>query len=229
MPDDHERDDPLQRDDVQALLARLDTPWGLDAFKRQVAGAGNCSRPVRLAGRVDSYDSATGEKVASFDSEELPDGVLLKACGNRRASRCAPCAYVYKEDAKQLVRAGMIGGKGVPESVAGNISLLVTLTGPSFGLVHSAGKHAPRPCRPGPPQHRCPHGKPLACFARHDRDDQLVGEAFCAKCYRASHQIIWNSLATELWRRTHISSGTDCPVRGSPARRASVLLRTRCG
>lgn len=204
MADDDHHLDPLQRPDVQALLARCDSPWGYKAFKRQVENAGNCAHPIRLAGRVDTYDAESGEKLESFDSRQLPDGVLLKACGNRRSSRCQPCSYVYKEDARHLVRAGLLGGKGVPESVAHNVTLMVTLTGPSFGAVHSAGKHGPRACRPGRPKRRCPHGRPLACFARHERDDALVGEALCPSCYQSERHVIWNALSSELWRRTHI-------------------------
>jgi len=43
----------------------------------------------------------------------MPDGVVLKACGSRRASRCPSCAAVFRADARHLVRAGMIGGQGV--------------------------------------------------------------------------------------------------------------------
>ena len=43
----------------------------------------------------------------------MPDGVIYKSCGNRRASVCPHCAEVYRRDAFQLIRAGMIGGKGV--------------------------------------------------------------------------------------------------------------------
>jgi hypothetical protein len=46
-------------------------------------------------------------------------GVLLKACGTRRESRCPSCAATYRADAYQLLAAGLKGGKGVPESVAG--------------------------------------------------------------------------------------------------------------
>jgi hypothetical protein len=194
----------ILRDDVQAIIARGNTPFGVEAFERQVANANNCAHPVRLAGTVSSYDCQTGEKTASFDSSELPDGVLLKACGNRRATRCPPCSRVYKDDARHLVAAGLTGGKGVPESVGGHPCVFATITGPSFGAVHSVGKSGPRPCRPGPPQHRCQHGRPLCCFERHDRGDAVVGEALCPDCYQYSEHIIWNSLANELWRRTTV-------------------------
>jgi hypothetical protein len=198
-----ENEDFLARPDVQAYIARIDSPAGLLAFKAQVESANNCAHPVRLSGKVVTVDGETGERVKTFDTDELPDRVLLKACGNRRATRCPPCSHVYKEDARHLVAAGLAGGKGVPETVAEHPAVFVTLTGPSFGPVHSAGA-APRPCRPGPPGHRCPHGRPLSCFLRHDREDALVGEPLCDRCYRREHHVIWNALAPELWRRTTI-------------------------
>jgi hypothetical protein len=191
------------RPDVQAVFARLESPWGLEAFQRQVAASGNCACPVRLQGQVVTVDGETGERTATFGSAALPDGVLLKACGNRRATRCPACSEVYKGDARHLVSAGLQGGKGVPESVAEHPAVFVTLTGPSFGPVHSAGA-SPRPCRPGPPGHRCPHGKALSCFARHDRDDPVLGEPLCTDCYRYCHHVLWNALAPELWRRTTV-------------------------
>jgi hypothetical protein len=179
----------LEREDIKAFIDRMKSPWGIEAFQRQVKNANNCARPVRLAGSVKTYDAETGERVAGFDSAELPNGVLLKACGNRRATRCKPCSTVYREDARRLVSAGLVGGKGVPDTVAGRPCVFTTITGPSFGFVHSAGRHAPRACRPGPPQHRCPHGRPLSCFVRHEKDDKLVGEVLCADCYRYSEHI----------------------------------------
>jgi hypothetical protein len=34
--------------------------------------------------------------------------VLHVPCGNRRETACAPCSTVYKRDARQLVRAGLL-------------------------------------------------------------------------------------------------------------------------
>ena len=51
-----------------------------------------------------------------YDTATEPGGVLLTACGNRREAVCPPCSQVYKRDARQLVRAGLTGGKGVPET-----------------------------------------------------------------------------------------------------------------
>jgi hypothetical protein len=185
-----------------AIVARIASPAGLGAFQRQVAAAGNCVHPVRLAGRVVSLDGESGE-IAIFDTRELPDGVLLKACGNRRATRCPPCSAVYKEDARHLVMAGLQGGKGVPETVVAHPAVFVTLTGPSFGAVHACPAGG-RVCRPAPPSQRCQHGRPLSCFARHGKNDGVLGEPLCGDCYRYEQHVIWNALAPELWRRTTI-------------------------
>jgi hypothetical protein len=67
----------------------------------------------------------------------MPDGVIYKPCGNRRESVCPSCSQLYKRDAYQIVRAGLVGGKGVPERVAHHPAVFPTLTAPSFGTVHT--------------------------------------------------------------------------------------------
>jgi hypothetical protein len=61
---------------------------GYGRWMELVAQAGYCHHPIRLAGRVEQADRATGEVRAVYDSDREPDGVLLKACGTRRESRC---------------------------------------------------------------------------------------------------------------------------------------------
>lgn len=78
-----------------------------------------------------------------------PDGLLRKACGNRREAVCGPCAERYLGDAWQIIAAGLRGGKGVPESVIGHPAVFASLTAPSFGVVHA--------------QLLGPDGKPLRC------------------------------------------------------------------
>ncbi|TDD22093.1 plasmid replication initiator protein [Actinomadura sp. KC06] len=62
-------------------------------------------------------------------------------------------------------------------------------------------------CRPDPCHARrdlihCPHGHPVACFARHDPRDERLGQPLCPDCYDHDHHVIWNNRAGELWRRT---------------------------
>jgi hypothetical protein len=88
--------------------------------------------PIRLAGRVEHADRQTGEVRQVYDSEREPDGVLLKACGTRRESRCPSCAAIYRADAYQLLAAGLKGGKGVPETISEHPRLFVTFTAPGL-------------------------------------------------------------------------------------------------
>jgi hypothetical protein len=180
---------------------------GHDRWAELVAQAGYCHHPIRLAGRVDHADRATGEVRQVYDSGREPDGVLLKACGTRRESRCPSCAAVYRADAYQLLAAGLKGGKGVPETVAVHPRLFVTFTAPSFGRVHTrkAQGRLVLPCRPYRQGARCPRGRRAGCWHRHDPDDPRLGEPLCPSCYDAEAQVLWNALAPELWRRTTIA------------------------
>jgi hypothetical protein len=172
-----------------------------------VAQAGYCHHPIRLAGRVDQADRQTGEVRTVYDSGREPDGVLLKACGTRRESRCPSCAATYRADAYQLLAAGLKGGKGVPETVAGHPRLFVTFTAPSFGRVHTrkAQGRLVLPCHPYRQGARCPHGVRDGCWHRHAEDDPRLGEPLCPSCYEAEAPVLWNALASELWRRTTIA------------------------
>jgi hypothetical protein len=180
---------------------------GYDRWMELVAQAGYCHHPIRLAGRVDHADQQTGEVRQVYSSDREPDGVLLKACGTRRESRCPSCAAVYRADAYQLLAAGLRGGKGVPDSIAGHPRLFVTFTAPSFGRVHTrkAQGRLVLPCHPHRQGARCPHGNRAGCWHRHEPDDPRLGEPLCPACYDAQAQVLWNALAPELWRRTTIA------------------------
>jgi hypothetical protein len=179
---------------------------GYQRWAELVAQAGYCHHPIRLAGRVEQADRTTGEVRQVYDTEREPDGVLLKACGTRRESRCPSCAATYRADAYQLLAAGLKGGKGVPDSVAEHPRLFVTFTAPSFGRVHSrkAQGRLVLPCHPCRQGARCSHGLRDGCWHRHDEGDPRLGEPLCPSCYDAQAQVLWNALAPELWRRTTI-------------------------
>src|SRR5215216_958956 len=180
---------------------------GYERWAELVAQAGYCHHPIRLAGRVEHADRQTGEVRQVYDSDREPDGVLLKACGTRRESRCPSCAATYRADAYQLLAAGLKGGKGVPESVASHPRLFVTFTAPSFGRVHTrkAQGRLVLPCHPFRQGAHCPHGVRDGCWHRHAEDDPRLGEPLCPSCYDAEAQVLWNALAPELWRRTTIA------------------------
>lgn len=94
MRDLHER---VARDDFQR-------------WQGHVTAAAGCSRPVRLHGVIHEVEQATGRIVGTTSTQDMPDGVIYKPCGNRRASVCPSCSEVYRADTFQLVKAGLAGG-----------------------------------------------------------------------------------------------------------------------
>ena len=130
---------------------------------------------------------------------------LHVACGNRREALCPACSVVYKRDARQLVRAGLAGGKGVPESVAAHPCVFATLTAPSFGPVHSRRERSGKvlPCRPRRDRNQrvCPHGRDISCPLRHAEDDPRLGRPMCPDCYDYRAAVLFNAVAGKLWQR----------------------------
>jgi len=170
--------------------------------------AGGCVRPIRLHGTIRDIDPATGEILHALDTEDNPDKVIYLPCGDRRASVCPPCAETYRADTYQLIRAGLAGGKGVPESVAIHPCVFATFTAPSFGPVHT---HVVTPggtiarCRPRRRASCCPHGRRISCGQRHNEDDACLGRPLCPDCYDYDAAVVWNAHSSELWRRTIIT------------------------
>jgi hypothetical protein len=189
---------------LQEVIDR--TGPGYERWAEQVAATGYCAHPVRLRGRVEHADRATGEVRTVYSTDREPDATLLKACGNRRVSVCSSCSATYQADSFQLLAAGLRGGKGVPETVTRHPRLFVTFTAPSFGRVHTRKAQGLLmfPCHPYRQGVRCPHGKRAGCWQRHNEDDPRLGEPLCARCYQAGAQVLWNALAGRLWSRTTI-------------------------
>ncbi len=134
--------------------------------------------------------------------------MLHVACGNRRESACPACSGTYKRDARQLVRTGLVGGKGIPESVAEHPCVFATFTAPGFGPVHARREKNGRvlPCRPrrDASKRACPHGRDISCPARHADDDSRLGRPLCSDCYDCydyESAVVFNATAGDLWRR----------------------------
>jgi replication initiator protein RepSA len=192
------------RPDYQEWLAHVKT-------------ASACTRPVRLAGTIATIEATTGRLLAERSTADMPDGVIYKPCGNRRESVCPSCSKLYQNDAYQVIRTGLVGGKGVPEQVAHHPAVFPTFTAPGFGQVHTrnvrrhtCARRKDCDCRPEPCHARsdltvCPHGIRLVCYARHTGDDSRLGTPLCLDCYDYDTQAVWNVMAGELWRRTTIA------------------------
>ncbi|WP_323808995.1 replication initiator [Kitasatospora acidiphila] len=210
---DPDPSDPAARRDLLALDARLRalseldrdvfhvaTAPGFTRWLEQIHSIGGCAQPVYLSGHTTRVDAATGEILSAYSTAGEPGERLAVRCGNRRARRCPTCSRLYQGDTFYLVRAGLSGGKGLPDSVAGHTRLFVTLTAPSFGRVHRATSDG-RACRPQRRTAICPHGRTTNCQAIHDPDDALVGSPLCPACYDYTGQVLWHAHAGRLWNR----------------------------
>jgi len=213
-------------------LARAAQPDYFD-WLSHVQAAGGCTRPIRLSGTLDTIEATTGRLLDSRHTDQLPDAAIYKACGTRLASVCPSCARTYQRDAYQILRSFLVGGKGIPASVAKHPAVFPTFTAPGFGTVHTrvVRKHSctnrkrcdcrPEPCHarrdtPGP----CEHGEPVVCWARHPADDPVLGQPLCLDCYDHDHHVVWNLFSTELWHRTKQAADRYlaqlCKARGLP-------------
>ncbi|MBZ6227868.1 replication initiator [Streptomyces olivaceus] len=193
------------------------------AWRRNIVRLGGCTNPIHLVGAATVYDTATGAALLSYGSD-VYGGRLLTACGNRRATVCPACSGLYRADTYHLVRAGLVGGKHVPETVSGHPRVFATLTAPGFGPVHTRRERdgRVRACRPRRVGEHCPHGTPAGCRDRHSATDPRLGEPLCPRCYDYAGAVLWHAFAGRLWHRFGLE------LRREVARRAG-LTRTEFG
>jgi hypothetical protein len=167
-------------------------------WEDECAADDGCSHPIQLHNRTDMIDLATGELAPRY-------GQVFAECGNRREAVCPACSATYKRDARQLVRAGLAGGKGIPATVAAHPCVFATLTAPSFGPVHARRMRGKTvlPCRPrrDTKARRCPHGRDISCPTRHVDGDPRLGQPMCPDCYDYQLAVLFNAYAADLWRR----------------------------
>ncbi len=200
--------------DTQTFPASSLDPAAYGHWLDHVWPAAACVRPIRLHGQIRHVDPATGEIFHAIPTDDLPDRAVYKPCGNRRERACPGCADTYRRDAFHLIRAGLVGGKGIPATVAGHPAVFATFTAPSFGPVHArpVRQHTcnrrnecrcqAEPCHPRRDAGTCPHGRPAACYRRHRPGDPRLGQPLCPDCYDYDAHVVWNNAAAELWRRT---------------------------
>jgi hypothetical protein len=197
---------PVTEQVQQQISDRLLSP-GFDAWSEALARVGNCSRPIRLHGHSQTVDATTGEILSAYSSRHEPLGLTHVRCGNRRATECPSCSRLYAADTFHLIRAGVAGGKTVPETVAENPLVFATVTAPSFGRVHGR-RDGTRRCHPHPTTRGprlCPHGRPRTCQTSHAEDDPLLGQPLCGDCYDYASHVVWQWWAPDLWRRFTIT------------------------
>ncbi|MFI1402858.1 replication initiator protein RepSA [Streptomyces griseofuscus] len=174
--------DPL----TLADMLRVANSPGFDRWQEQIRRTGGCSHPIRLQGQTVTRDRASGDVLYSYRTDSEPGGVLRVACGNRRASRCPSCAWIYAGDVYHLIRAGITGDSrmGIHGEIRQHPGVFATLTAPSFGPVHNR-----------PASGRC------RCGSSHAEDDPALGTALEPEQYDYAGAVLWNNHAGDLWRR----------------------------
>ncbi|AWS47881.1 replication initiator [Streptosporangium sp. 'caverna'] len=187
---------------VAGLITRLHDPQ-YARWASQIRATGGCRQPIHLRGHILHIDPATGQRLHRYSTTSEPDGILRLPCKTRRATRCPSCAETYRTDTYQLIRAGLVGGKGVPASVTAHPCLFVTLTAPSFGTVHTRREKngTVLPCHARRDAATCPHGRIMSCTARHGAEETCLGEPLCPDCYDYAGSVLFNAMSPELWRR----------------------------
>ena len=202
-----------------------------------VRAASACKHPIRLAGQI-HVNNADGNRMATIDTEDMPDGAIYTPCGNRRAAVCPSCAELYRRDTYHLIKAGLQGDRwGIPP-LNEHIAIFLTATAPSFGPVHhrvvkmhaaDCRKKDGCTCRPSlchPFGRTCPHGARAALRATPQGRRPHLGQPMCLDCYDHVGQVVWNHEAPELWRRTIQQADRELRRLGrSPRRRPTPPLR----
>ncbi|SCE13033.1 hypothetical protein GA0115245_146713 [Streptomyces sp. di188] len=193
---------------VRDLLHLVNHP-DFDRAQQQIEHLGGCTEPIRLTGRTTTVDTTTGEVLRSYTTETEPTGSLLTACGNRRASRCPACSRLYAADTYHLIRAGLTGGKTVPDTVRTHPHVFATLTAPSFGPVHNR-----------------PDTRPCPCGTRHDPTDPVLGTPLDPATYDYAGAVLFNAHAGALWARFTTYLRRELAARlGLTQRAARAVLR----
>lgn len=195
-------------EDIRATAARVAMP-DFEAWQKQVRSTGACANPTRMRGHRIVIDAETGEVLDYYSTDDEPTGYRLIRCGNRRAAVCPSCSQLHRDDTYQVASAGLIGGKGIPETVAEHPAVFATLTAPSFGAVHTRHKATGRDGKPlrccvRRNAETCPHGVVMSCRNRHAEDDARVGQARCPGCYDYTGAVLFNAYVGELWKRLTI-------------------------
>ena len=147
----------------------------------------------------------TGELAPVYDTPQSPGECCTSHAATAANQSARPARPVYKRDARQLVRAGLAGGKGIPETIVMHPCVFATLTAPSFGPVHARRMRGKTvlPCRPrrDASSRRCPHGRDISCPVRHIDEDPRLGQPMCPDCYDYTAAVLFNAHAGDLWRR----------------------------
>ena len=200
---------PVMADDYARLRAQ--DPRYFE-WLRHVTPAAGCTRPIRLSGEKLTADASTGELLSLMSTADMPDGLIYKACGNRRASVCPSCSYEYAGDMWQLLQAGGRRPEGRPG--VGAVAS-AGLRHADRARVRAGARHADRvACQRGAGHHGA--GRPSAGTA-----DRPGAAAFTARMIRGSgSRCVPTAMTTPTTRpstggRPSCGAGSPSPCGGS--------------
>ena len=203
------------------------------AAERQHTATGCCSHPIRLRGRIDAIDLATGELRPVYDTAAEPGGVLLTACGNRRETVCPRLLGGLQARRPPARPRRPVRRQGHPRDDRG---ASVRVRHPHRPLVRP-GPRPPdarqdRPALPTPPrratQRRCPHGRDISCPRRHA--DTIPGSD--GRCAATATTTPPPSCSTPTRGTCGAGSPPTCPATspaspGSPSSRSATSCAIR--
>ncbi|MFI0262937.1 replication initiator protein RepSA [Streptomyces sp. NPDC017056] len=176
-------------------VLRVATAPDFDRWQEQIRKTGGCARPVHLTGWTFTRDTTTGRTLHRYSTRDEPGGRLRIACGNRRASRCPACAWIYAGDTYHLIRAGLAGDetRNIPTEVRDHPRVFATFTAPSFGPVHNRIENDG--------QLKRGHNGQCRCGVRHSENDPILGTPLDPRTYDYAAAVLFNNHAGELWQR----------------------------
>ena len=179
---------------------------GFLAAERQLTATGCCQHPIRLRGRIDAIDLATGELAPVYDTATEPGGVLMTACGNRRETVCPACSAGLQARRPPARPRRAVRRQGHPGD---RRRASVRVRHPHRPLLRPGPRPPPcaaRPCCPADPAATTSSAAARTAATsparkRHADDDPRLGRPMCADCYDYTAAVLFNAHAGELWRR----------------------------
>ena len=162
-----------------------------------VTPAGGCTRPIRLAGAdLHRRRRHRADPRQPHDTADMPDGVIYKACGNRRAIRLPvlrrglPARRLPAHPRRPRRRQRRPRDRRHPPGRVRHPHRPRLRPGPHPAR-HRAHLRRPAPLRlpapalpPRPRRATCPHGQPIGVLRPPRRaDDPVLGQPLCLDCY----------------------------------------------
>ncbi|WP_374761873.1 replication initiator [Nesterenkonia aerolata] len=144
-----------------------------------------------LAGRVEAVGASLPCERPILVRNDSSGEVVKVRCGRRRTADCVSCSALYSGDAAAILRSGAL------DVDPGAVVVMLTLTAPSFGRVHSVPRGVdPRYGRRSGSIRRC------ACGEYHEPGSSLAGVPLHPEAYEYAGQADWNAAFGQLWNRT---------------------------